>query len=467
MNFEDIIKKGNGVWNEWKRENGYTSKYLDIDNIILIDYNLRNYDFSNMEIFNSDFSKSDLSGSDFHGSIIKNCKFKESILDETDFYGATLENVVFSSSSLNNANFCESTIIKCKLNKSNLFRVQLNDASIEDTDFSDSCLIQSNLNHLDAINNKFNKANLSDSSIYDSRISGIFNSTIIINSVLMMTYFSDSNFIKVRLNDTNLNESHFQDCSFNDSDLTMVDFKNAKILNVMFKKCYMNNINFFCADLSGSQFINSSMDFVQLSNSIVDDTSFINCSVYGAAIWNLQGRTKQESNIKITIPTSSNQISVDGIETAQFFNMIVENAKISKMLDVASSKVVLILGRFTPERKKILDALKKLLLSSDYIPILFDFDCPELKTTQETINILAGLSHYILADVTEATSTLQEIQSIVGDFPTITIIPIIEKGNRWPSMWDSFIPRHNIKAMYEYSDYKGLEKYIIDTLNIK
>jgi hypothetical protein len=40
----------------------------------------------------------------------------------------------------------------------------------------------------------------------------------------------------------------------------------------------------------------------------------------------------------------------------------------------ATSKAVLILGRFTDERKAVLDALRDELRKRNYLPILFDFD---------------------------------------------------------------------------------------------
>ena len=42
---------------------------------------------------------------------------------------------------------------------------------------------------------------------------------------------------------------------------------------------------------------------------------------------------------------------------------------------------MLILGRFTPERKAVLDALREELRKRDYLPILFDFDVPAPETS--------------------------------------------------------------------------------------
>lgn len=48
--------------------------------------------------------------------------------------------------------------------------------------------------------------------------------------------------------------------------------------------------------------------------------------------------------------------------------------KIRNVIDTIASKAVLILGRFTTERKAVLDALRDELRKRDYLSILFDFD---------------------------------------------------------------------------------------------
>jgi len=54
-----------------------------------------------------------------------------------------------------------------------------------------------------------------------------------------------------------------------------------------------------------------------------------------------------------------NPLSVDNLEAAQFIYLLLHNEKIRHVIDTITSKVVLILGRFAPERKPVLDGLKK------------------------------------------------------------------------------------------------------------
>ena len=68
---------------------------------------------------------------------------------------------------------------------------------------------------------------------------------------------------------------------------------------------------------------------------------------------------------------------------------------------------MLILGRFTEERKAVLDAIRDELRRRDYIPILFDFDKPANRDLTETISLLARMARFIVADITEVDPMLR------------------------------------------------------------
>ena len=86
----------------------------------------------------------------------------------------------------------------------------------------------------------------------------------------------------------------------------------------------------------------------------------------------LSGGTRQH-DLVITAPDEP-EITVDDIRVAQFIYLMLNNQKIRRIIDTITSKAVLILGRFTDERKAVLDALREELRKRNYLPILFDFD---------------------------------------------------------------------------------------------
>jgi hypothetical protein len=62
---------------------------------------------------------------------------------------------------------------------------------------------------------------------------------------------------------------------------------------------------------------------------------------------------------------------VDDLDVAQFIYLLLSNQRIKNVIDTITSKAVLILGRFTEERKKVLDAIREELRQRGYAPILF------------------------------------------------------------------------------------------------
>ena len=148
----------------------------------------------------------------------------------------------------------------------------------------------------------------------------------------------------------------------------------------------------------------------------------------------LTSETRQE-NLIIT-PPGQPIITVDNIKVAQFVYLLLNNEEIRDVIDTITSKAVLILGRFTPERKIILDRLREELRTRHYVPIMFDFEKPKSRDTIETIRTLAGMSKFIIADLTDAKAVVQELQAIVPNLPSVAVRFIIKKSEREPGMFD-------------------------------
>ena len=172
------------------------------------------------------------------------------------------------------------------------------------------------------------------------------------------------------------------------------------------------------------------------------------CSVYGVSVWNVNLEKTIQSNLIITQPNEP-PITVDNLEVAQFIYLLLNNKKIHTVIDTITSKVVLILGRFTPERKAILDALREELRRHNYTPVLFDFERPVNRDFTETARTLAHLSRFILADITEPSSIPQELQTIVPDLE-VPVQPLLEEGRREYSMFPDFGKYPWVAPVYFY-----------------
>ena len=100
---------------------------------------------------------------------------------------------------------------------------------------------------------------------------------------------------------------------------------------------------------------------------------------------------------------------------------------------------MLILGRFSlPERKALLDALRDELRRRNYLPVVFDFERPASQTTDETVTLLARMARFVIADISDAKSVLQELRAIVPDNPSLAVQPLIVAAEEEPGMFDFF-----------------------------
>jgi hypothetical protein len=173
--------------------------------------------------------------------------------------------------------------------------------------------------------------------------------------------------------------------------------------------------------------------------------------IYGVSAWGLKlERTKQRN---LVISPGEPEITVDNIEVAQFMYLMLNNQKVRDVIDTITSKVVLILGRFTEERKVVLDALREELRKRNYLPILFDFNVPATRDITETISLLARMARFIVADLTDPSSIPKELEAIVPGL-AVPVQPLLEGASRPFAMFKDYWKYDWVLPVYRY---EGLE----------
>lgn len=155
--------------------------------------------------------------------------------------------------------------------------------------------------------------------------------------------------------------------------------------------------NLFGADLSNADLRKASLTGSTLVNTNLSNTNITDCMIFGVSVWNVKLDGAVQENLTIT-HFSEPAITVDNLEVAQFIYLLLSNQKIRDVIDTITSKAVLILGRFTHERKAVLDALRDELRRRDYLPILFDFAKPSSRDLTETVSTLAHMSRFVILD---------------------------------------------------------------------
>jgi len=172
-------------------------------------------------------------------------------------------------------------------------------------------------------------------------------------------------------------------------------------------------------------------------------------------VWKLELGGAKQKNLIIT-PHDEPEITVDNLEVAQFIYLLLNNERVRHVIDTITSKVVLILGRFTPERKAVLDALREELRKRDYLPVLFDFDKPASKDLTGTVQTLANMARFVIADLTDPSSVPHELAVVVPG-TVVPVQPVVLEGQREYAMFVDLKARyHWVLEPYSYASPEQL-----------
>jgi uncharacterized protein YjbI with pentapeptide repeats len=300
--------------------------------------------------------------------------------------------VDLTEKNLSEINLSNAMLIGANLKGTNLNKAYLAEAILYVADLSEAKLIEANLLKADLDGANLMKADLK------------------------RAILSHTSFLKANLSESNLQEANLNFADFIGANLTGVNLKGATLVGANLLGANLERANLIKTNLIGAILIKTN-----LSNAILK-----NCFIYGVSAWDLNLEGAIQSDLIITPSEKEFAITVDNLEIAQFIYLLLHNEKIRQVIDTITSKVVLILGRFTEERKKILDAIREKLREYNHIPILFDFEKPQSRDVIETVSILAHMSRCVIADITEPRTVPQELQAFVGDLKVPTVL-ILEK----------------------------------------
>jgi hypothetical protein len=181
------------------------------------------------------------------------------------------------------------------------------------------------------------------------------------------------------------------------------------------------------ANLGRATLVGADLTYASLVDADLTDVHLTGCRIYGVAAWGLKLSEKTEQHNLIITKSDEPEITIDNIEVAQFIYLLLHNQKIRDVIDTISRKGVLLLGRFTEGRIAVLERLREELRNRDFLPIVFNFDKPETKGFTETVRLLAGMSRFVIADITNPRSAPLELQATVPEC-MIPFVPILEKG---------------------------------------
>jgi hypothetical protein len=260
--------------------------------------------------------------------------------------------------------------------------------------------------------------------------------------------------IEPDLNTANLFMANLAGADLRGVNLMRANLLGANLSGANLSGAYLNEASLIRANLAGANLTGAGLIAATLVETELTGADLTGCRIYGVSAWKLKLEGAKQQDLVITYPKEPT-VTVDNIEVAQFVYLLLHNEKVRDVIDTITSKVVLILGRFTDERKAILDALREELRKRGYVPILFDFNVPATRDTTETISLLARMARFIIADLTDPSSIPKELEAIVPHL-AVPIQPLLEASSRPYSMFKDYWKYDWVLPIYRYEGVEPL-----------
>ena len=340
---------------------------------------------------------------------------------EPDLHKADLRGAALRKANLSGADLRKANLRKANLSGADLTMANSSEVDLKGADLNGASLIMADLNG----------ANLSEADLTGADLSGV-----------------------------NLSEASLWRADLTGADLRGAALRKADLSGAALRKANLSGADLRKANLSGTDLNRANLSEADLTRSQLVWTNFeeanlTSCSVFGISAWELELSGAIQSDLIIT-PPDEPTITVDNLEVAQFIYLLLNNERIRDVIDTITSKVVLILGRFTPERKAVLDAIRNELRKRDYLPVLFDFDKPASRDLTETVRTLAHLARFIIADLTEPRSIPQELQAIVPGL-AVPVQPLLLEGSTGEyGMFQDLRKYDWVLEVHRYDSLEGL-----------
>jgi hypothetical protein len=215
----------------------------------------------------------------------------------------------------------------------------------------------------------------------------------------------------------------------------------------------LQDARLYGANLEGANLTYANLDGADLRNANLDGAIFSATSIRGAKLSGAsvdgvvaryvradentdQRNLRARFNVWITRPgwLRAKEQVVGDLRVASFLGDLESHAAVSHLVTAGSASVVLILGRFTAGRRRVLRHIEEALRRRGKIPKVFDFPGPKKHEFTDTVRFIASMSEFIIADLTNPRSVPLELQAIVPDL-MVPVVPIVEAGKPIFSMF--------------------------------
>jgi hypothetical protein len=227
------------------------------------------------------------------------------------------------------------------------------------------------------------------------------------------------------------------------TNLDGADLIMARCQGADFSHATLKAANLRRADLSSARFVGTDLSRADLRAADLSESAFVRTNVegtdpgfstvYGISVWGIKGSPACETDLLVT-PPEEPALRTDGLGLAQLIYFLIQDEHARDLIDTVTNRLVLVLGNFKDDRKAVLVAVRSALKGIGFMPIIFDFKRPSSKDTTGTVETLARLVRFVVADLTDPSSVPHELATTVPFLRTTPVMLLRKTGATGYSM---------------------------------
>jgi hypothetical protein len=223
----------------------------------------------------------------------------------------------------------------------------------------------------------------------------------------------------------------------------------------------LTNATLAGANLNRAEISDSTLIGVNLNQANVSEAIIQRVRIDGISVWDLAGVPRHQS--ALVVAASGGRLEFADLRAAVFFNLLRNGLSLGDVISISGKMSVLILGRFTDDdgsgtRKAVIDAIRGKLNSLGYSDLVFDFERPKARDLTEMIVTLAGMSLFVIADLTRPRSVPLELQATIPNL-MIPFVPILKKGEEPFAMFGDLLGKYD--WVLDILEYDELDKLML------
>jgi uncharacterized protein YjbI with pentapeptide repeats len=246
------------------------------------------------------------------------------------------------------------------------------------------------------------------------------------------------------------------------ADLSGARLVGADLRYTLLEEANLSEANLTRALLSNALLRRTNLAFARMIETDLRGARLEDCHVFGVAAWSINSQDASQSGLIITSAHEAT-VTVDDIEFAQLNYLVMRSGRAREFIDSLQSRTVLVLGRFPAERKGVLDVIQGALRRNNLVPVVFDFERASARDLTESVMTMAGMSSFIVADITHPRATPLELNAILPNYP-VPMVPLIAAGEEPYAMFHDLRKYAWVLPPVSYASAEQLDKHFDDAV---